>query len=184
MFPTYVKQLRDFKKQELVKLAKKRNIRIDDNPSKSELEKFLARVVTQKDIEELFQSNGTGKSAVISGNSYEKKCMNYFTKKGYRCEQNFKKISGMEFDIVGRKTEGSLLKTEKFIVVECKNRPKVIMQDLSKFWGNYQVFLQKYVKNLNNSQAWLVTSGMWDPLVKKRARNMKNMNLHRIEIKN
>jgi len=180
MFPTYVKQLRDLKKHELVKLAKNRKIRIDDNPSTSELVKFLARVVTQKDIDELFQSSGTGKSAVISGNSYEKKCMNYFRKKGYNCELNFKKIPGMEFDIVGQKTEGSLFKTTKFVVVECKNRPKVIMQDLSKFWGNYQVFLDKYVKNPNNSQAWLITSGMWDPTVKKRARDMKNMKLHRI----
>jgi len=177
-----MRELKQLKKKELLKLAKKKNARdLNDKNSKSELVKILSHFVNQKEIQSLLPSGGTGKDAVISGNMFEKKCMNYFVKKGYDCKQNVTKIKGMEFDIVGVKNEKGLFSsTEKFIIAECKNRPKVIMQDFDKFLGKYNHFIRKFKAKAENGRGFIMTSGIFDPVVKNTARHHPEIKLLRI----
>jgi len=181
MSSTVTKLLKQLKRKELLQLGRKIGLRLNDNTTKSDLVKILAAIVTQKQIQDFLPSGGTGKDAVINGSMFEKKCINYFVKKGFGCEQNFTKIKGMEFDIVGvKEKKGIFSSVKKVIVAECKNRPKVIMDDFDKFLGKYDHFVEKYKVKPEDSQGFIMTSGIFDPLVKNAALHHRKIKLQRI----
>jgi len=171
------------KKNELLRLAKRKNAHsINDNASKSYLVQVLSHFVNRADIDSLLPKGRAGKDAVIKGGQYEKKCMNHFVKKGYKCSLNYTEIEGMEFDIVGKKTEQKLFtSTEKTIVVECKNKSQVSIHDFTKFKGKYDHFIIKSgIKDPKNCRGFIITSGIFDPKVKNTARSHSQITLKRI----
>lgn len=172
--------LRQLSMDELFKLAKKKKARIKSNISKPKLVELLAPYVTQSEIQSLFGGGGTGIRAVINGAAFEKKAMGYFTRRGYECQLNHTGIKGMEFDIIGEITTGTIFKKTSYIIAECKNKPKVIMQDFDKFLGKYVHFVRKYNLDEENCQGFMITSGIFDPLVKSATRSHPEITLHRI----
>jgi len=180
MSSNIAKLLRQLSKDELLKLAKKKKARIKPNISKPKLVELLEPYVTQSEIQHLFNSGSTGIRAVIAGAAFEKKSMGYFTRRGFDCELNYTGIKGMEFDIIGEKTTGTIFKKTHCIIAECKNKPKVIMQDFDKFLGKYIHFIRKYKLDEEYCQGFMITSGIFDPMVKSAVRTHPEITLHRI----
>ena len=137
----------------------------------------LSYSITQTDINDLLSKSGrTGKKAVADGSSYEKKIAKKFEKQGFECELNYRQIKGMEFDIIGTlEDKGLFSSTHYLIAVECKNKPKVIMDDFSKFLGKFNHLKEKYPNY--KSHGYIYTSGLFDPVVKKTASLHKDITL-------
>src|SRR5437867_2221945 len=130
--------LRQLKPVELQKLARqyKFNPKELERQGKPELVNALALVAKQQDITELLSKHGrVGMAAAMDGSNFEKRILNYFSSKGYKCEINDRKVPGMEFDVIGKKER--FLDHTQWIIAECKNKPKVTMQDFDKFLGKY-----------------------------------------------
>ncbi|MCH8914414.1 MAG: hypothetical protein IIA82_00960 [Thaumarchaeota archaeon] len=180
MSSNIARMLRQLSKDELLVLAKQKKARIKPNVSKPKLAELLEPYVTQSEIQRLFNGGSTGIRAVIAGAAFEKKSMVYFTRRGFDCKLNYVKIKGMEFDIVGEKTTGTVFKKTHYIIAECKNKPKVIMQDFDKFLGKYIHFVRKYKLDEDRCQGFMITSGIFDPMVKSAVRTHPEITLHRI----
>jgi hypothetical protein len=79
----------------------------------------------------------------------------------------------MEFDIRGYKKikwNWGLDSAEYWMIAECKNKPKVTMSDLSKFYLKYQHFMKLKKETPEYCKGYLVTSGYSEPSVKKLAK--------------
>jgi hypothetical protein len=175
------RMLRQLSTDELFLLARKKGVRdLKPSTSRPKLVDLLRHLTSQKDIIELLSKRGrSGVKAVIDGMTFEKKAMKLFARKGYKCELGDVSIPGMEFDIVGSRTEGSIFKKTYWIIVECKNKPRVTMQDFDKFLGKLVHFRKK--KELEDAQGYLIASGVFDPPVKSAARTHHGLTLMRIK---
>lgn len=173
------KFLTQLKKDELLDLAKTKKIRLQPTLSKPKMVEILSYSITQNDINHLLSKTGRfGKKAVIDGANYEKKISKIFEKQGYECTLNYKRIRGMEFDIIGTGVEKGWLSSKYyFIAVECKNKPKVIMNDFSKFLGKFQHIKAKYEAEGYQCHGYMYTSGLFDPVVKKTCTHHKDISL-------
>ncbi len=127
----------------------------------------------------LSKKGRTGALAVLDGALFEKKALTYFSRRGYKCEIGDVRIKGMEFDIVGIKESGRVFKEKHWIVAECKNKPKVIMQDWDKFLGKFTHFRKKHEGE--RVIGFLITSGVFDPMVKSASRVHPYIKLLRIK---
>ena len=138
---------------------------------------ILSYSVTQNDINNLLSKTGRfGKKAVIDGANYEKKIAKIFEKQGFECILNYRKIKGMEFDIIGTRVDEGWLSTKHYLIaIECKNKPKVIMDDFSKFLGKFQHIKEKY--DGYQCHGYIYTSGLFDPVVKKTCTYHKDISL-------
>ena len=116
---------------------------------------------------------------VVDGMTFEKKTLKFFTRRGYTCELGDVSIRGMEFDVVGSKTMGSIFKKTYWIIAECKNKPRVTMQDFDKFLGKLVHFRKK--KGVEGAEGYLVTSGVFDPAVKSAGRTHHGLTLQRLK---
>ncbi len=77
----------------------------------------------------------------------------------------------MEFDIIGYKKEGNFFHWEDWwLIAECKNKPKVTMSDLSKFHLKYLHFMKLKDEKPKYCIGVMITSGYFEPAVKKMAR--------------
>ncbi|MDI9643800.1 MAG: restriction endonuclease [Candidatus Verstraetearchaeota archaeon] len=111
----------------------------------------------------------------------EKKVLSLLESKGYKCEKNVR-ILGSEFDIVGHK-KGGILRSDEWIFVECKNKPRVVPSDFKKFLGNFELFCKKEKLERERVQAVFYTTGLFDVMVKKQASEFANIKLKRISLK-
>jgi hypothetical protein len=165
--------LRQLDKGQLVKLARQRNAKQSILiKNKIGLVDWLSHIITKQEITELVSKHGRiGDKAVIDGMTFERKVMNKFAKIGFKCELNNVKIPHMEFDIIGYKKEGNFLSWEAWwLIAECKNKPKVTMGDLSKFFLKYEHFRKLKKEEPEYCLGYIVTSGFFDPPVKKLAK--------------
>jgi hypothetical protein len=173
--------LRQLKPDELQKLARQYRFNQSevDKKGKAELVNALAMVAKKQDITELLSKHGrVGLAAAMDGSNFEKKMLNYFSSKDYKCEINNRKIPGMEFDVVGVKK--GFWET-RWIIAECKNKPKVTMQDFDKFLGKYHHFVKTHKETPEYVDGLLVTTGVFEPLVQKSARAHKEITLKRVK---
>jgi len=174
-------------KEELLRLAKKRNARgVDKNTPETELKKILAPYVTQKEIDELHSTGKIGADAVIKGKKFEKKCVDYLTKLDYDCKSNYTAIEGMEFDIIGIRRQIGLswtLEVKRLLVVECKDQKKVSMLDFEKFYAKFIHLLKRFKTqtkvNTDDAKCFIMTSGMFDPTLVKTASYHPEVELYR-----
>lgn len=178
------RMLRQLTPDELAELAKMKRVKIKETWDKNMIVDVLSAIVKQRDILEFLSKHGrAGAYAVIDGKIFEQKALTFFSKRGYKCDLNVT-IEGMEFDIIGEKTSGGwrrlLFPSTTWILAECKNKPKVIMQDFDKFLGKYTHFAKQH--GAQDCKGFLVTSGVFDPTVKRVARTHKNeIKLRRIK---
>lgn len=177
------KYLKQLKADELSMLAKQKKMKINDNMTKTDIVKILdATGITHKEVMAILEKNGrTGSLAVIDGMAFEKKAMRFFTRKGYRCDLNMRE-RGMEFDIVGKKGRNYLdfYDNTSYIIAECKNKPKVTMQDFDKFVGKFRTFEKKNDAE-GSCLGFLVTTGIYHPDVKRVAKTHKEIKLLRLK---
>jgi hypothetical protein len=177
--------LRQLDKSQLGKLAKKKAKKTALEMNKPQLVEFLSHIVTKKEINEVFANHGrTGDKAVIDGQNFEVKALNYLKRQGWNCHLRDKSIKGMEFDVVGTqdfdRTSGWGFAYSTFhLLAECKHR-KVNMVDFSKFLGKFEHY--KKVKKTNNCKGYLITSAIFDPQVKKAAKSHKNIIVKNLKV--
>jgi hypothetical protein len=166
--------LRQLDKDQLTKLArqnKKFKGTISDL-TKPKMVEFLSHAFTKKEINELLTKHGrTGDKAVIDGMVFERKAMNRIRKEGFECKLNDIDIPHMEFDIIGYKRKRFLLDVyEWWAIVECKNKAVVTMRDFTKFHFKYLHFMKLKKETPEYCKGFMVTSGYFDPTVKKMAK--------------
>lgn len=173
---SYLKQL---KQPELVRLAKNKGANISEKMEKPDLIKILTPFVSQRDVTEMFRKPGeTGLRGVLSGEHFERKVLTLFKRMGFSCHLD-QHIKGSEFDIVGdKKEEGFWSTTTEWLLAECKNKPKVLLNDFMKFVGKFETFKRRHSED--KVLGFFVTSGVFDPSVKSAKRNHPEIQLKRI----
>jgi hypothetical protein len=87
---------------------------------------------------------------------------------------------GAEFDVIGKK-EGGWLSNDKWVFVECKNRPKVTPADFKKFLGNFGIFCRTRKLDDAEVEGFLYTTGVFEPICASQARQFPNIRLKRIK---
>ena len=100
--------------------------------------------------------------------------------RGYKCKANVT-IPGAEFDVIAKK-EGGWFSSDEWIFAECKNKPKVVPVDFKKFLGNFRIFCAKRKVAEEEVEGVFYTTGVFDPIVKKQAREFPNIKLKRVRI--
>lgn len=170
--------LRQLKQTELLQLAKSKHAKIPKRASKPDLVKILAPFVSQKEVLQMFRKPGeTGLKGQLSGSNFERKALSVFKRMGYSCQLNVH-IKGSEFDVVGDKG-GGWFSSKEWILAECKNKPKVFLNDFMKFVGKLETFKRKHSND--EVHGYFVASGVFDPNVKAAKREHPGIQLKRIK---
>jgi hypothetical protein len=170
--------LKQLKPSELFQLAKSKGARIRNDLPKSKLVTILEPFVTEKEVLEIFQKPGeNGLRGVLAGERFERKCMGIFQKMGFACRLNVIE-KGAEFDIVGEK-RGGWLENNEVVLAECKNKPKVILDDFNKFLGKFWAFQKRHSED--DVYGYFLTSGIFDRLVKSAKREHSEIKLRRVK---
>lgn len=172
--------LRQLKLDELLGAAKRNGVKVKETWPKPKIVEILSTVVSQKDVTDFLSKRGrAGVFATIDGMIFEKKALKYFTRKGWHCELDDVRVKGMEFDIVGQMKAGTIFKKTSWVLAECKNKPKVIMQDFDKFLGKLTHFIRTHGND--QCEGYLIASGVFDPLVKRTAKSHPEIRLLRLK---
>lgn len=182
------KLLSQLSRRELLDLSRKKGLRIPELWSKKKIVETLSVYVKESDVIEVVSqrskaktAEGRGYEAKMRGEKLERKVASMLEAEGYECKTNVR-IPGAEFDVIGFKREGLVFKKDKWIFVECKNIPKVVPADFKKFLGNFEIFCRKKGLDKEETEGILYTTGVFDPLVKKEAKEFPNIRLKRIKI--
>lgn len=201
--------LKQLDKDELLNLARKKGVKIPESWTKPKIVDTLSTITSQKEVLEMLSKTKRkeiieeeirlkrrtirdieherklrqkiiGYEATLKGGYFEKKVHSRFARQGFTCELNVRS-KGMEFDILGYKDEGTIFKKRRWVFIECKNKPKVTMEDFKKFIGNFSMFKQKHQVKDEDVMGYLATSGIFDPLVKSSTRGYTNIKLMRVK---
>lgn len=180
------KLLVQLRKEELLKLAKKK-AKIPPKWTKPKIVETLSVIVSKKDVDTFLSPKvrvktmeARGYVSRLKGEKLEKKVLAMFSRRGYECKVNVR-TKGAEFDVIGRK-EGGWFTDDEYVFIECKNKPKVIPADLKKFIGNMNIFIKRKKLDKEDVTGYLVTTGIFDPIVKSQARKFDNIKLKRVKI--
>jgi hypothetical protein len=130
--------LRQLSKSELLKLAAKKKLKnIPSKWSKSKIVDTLSTVVSTSEVTTFISKKPKAKTKeaqgyekALKGRKLEDRVAQIFTNKGFRCKKNIR-YAGMEIDIFGYK-EGGLFSDDEYVIIECKNKAKVIPEDFKK----------------------------------------------------
>lgn len=173
-----LKQLKD---KELSDLLKYKKIKVPESWKRKTIVELLSVNVSERDINQIMKSTKR-MSPQLKGAVLEKKVMAKFSKMGFKVDSNTRIKGFAEFDVTGWKEVGTLLKSKKWIFVECKNKVRVIPKDWKKFLGNFITFKKRKKIPDENITGYLITTGLFHPEVKKEARRYPNIKLQRLKI--
>jgi len=69
------------------------------------------------------------------------------------------------------------------VFAECKNKSRVIPEDWKKFLGNFLTFKKKYKLSDEDENvfAYLITTGLFHPEIKKESKKYPNVKLLRVK---
>jgi len=180
------KVLTQLQKDELLKLAKENRAKIPEKWPKSKMVDALSTILTLKDVTSFLSEvhaktpEAKGYESRLKGEQLEKKIVAMFSGRGFECKVNVR-TKGAEFDVVGRK-EGGWFSNDKYVFIECKNKPKVIPEDFKKFIGNLNIFMKRKKLDKEDVTGYLITTGIFDANVRSQARNFVNIKLQRVKI--
>jgi hypothetical protein len=174
-----LKQLRD---DEVYELAKTKKIKIPEHWKRTIIIDLLANNVSEKEINSIL----SGKNEIspqLKGSVLEKRIMEKFSKDGYTVESNTRVKGFAEFDVIGWKEIGRVFKEKHWVFTECKNKSRVIPEDWKKFLGNFLTFKKKYKLSDTDEKvkAYLITTGLFHPEVKKEGKKYPNVKLLRVK---
>ena len=179
--------LGQLRREELLRIAKSKNIKIPERMSKSAIVQLLSLNISAKDVQAHISTplkarteEGKGFERTIKGKQLEEKVASIFKKQGFECETN-ERIAGAEFDVTGKK-KGGFFSDDKWVFVECKNKSSVAPIDFKKFIGNLNVFRTKNKISDENIEGYLYTTGVFDKDTMSQARKFKNITLKRVRL--
>lgn len=169
-------QLRE---DELYDLIKEKKFRFPEKWKRTTIIDFLSHNISEKEINMIL---GTKKeiSPQFKGAVLEKRVMEKFSKLGFTVESNTRMKGFAEFDVIGWKDVGTLFKNRKWVFVECKNKDRVIPEDWKKFLGNFMTFKKRKKISDEDVTAYFITTGLFNPEIKKECRKYPNVKLQRV----
>jgi hypothetical protein len=173
-----LKQLRDDEINELVKAKK---IKMPEHWKRTTIIELLSNNISEKEINQILATKKEI-SPQFKGSVLEKRIMERFSKQGYTVESNTRVKGFAEFDVIGRKQTGTIFKEQHWVFVECKNKSRVIPEDWKKFLGNFLTFKKKYKLSDKDENvfAYLITTGLFHPEIKKESKKYPNVKLLRV----
>ncbi len=179
----YLKQI---SKAELLKLAKLKKLRISEKWTKGKIVETLSVYVSASDVIKLHSRKSKAKTKIelglksaLKGIKLEDRVAKAFTRKGFQCIKNIR-MKGAEIDIVGFK-KGDWRHNEEYVIVECKDRAKVIPSDFNKFVGSMNLYIRKKRLDPELVTGYFYTTGVFDSDVKSQARAFSNIKLKRLK---
>jgi len=180
---TYLKQL---SKKELLKLAKRRKVRIPEKWTKGKIVETLSTIVSASDVTKLVSrkpkaktKEALGYASALKGKSLEDRVVKIFTRQGFQCTKNVR-MKGVEIDVVGVK-KGGWFSADEYVIIECKNKAKVVPADFKKFVGSMNLYIRKKKLDKEHVKGYLYTTGVFDSDVKSQARAFPNIQLKRLK---
>jgi bacillopeptidase F (M6 metalloprotease family) len=174
------KLLMQLRIDELYDLAKERNFKLPEKWKKSEIIDFLSHNITEKEIDQILRKKK--EIPQLKGSKLEKKVMEKFSEEGFTVRSNVRMKGFAEFDIIGWKDVGFLRKRREWIFVECKNKDRVTPEDWKKFLGNFMTFKKKEEIDDEDMTAYLITTGLFHPEIKKESKKYPNVIIKRIRL--
>ena len=174
-----LKQLRD---DEIYELTRAKKIKFPEHWKRTTIIDLLSQNVSEKEINSIL-SQKKEISPQLKGSILEKRVMENFSKQGYMVESNARVKGFAEFDVIGWKEVGKIFKQRHWVFVECKNKSRVIPEDWKKFLGNFLTFKKRYKLSDDdeNVRAFLITTGLFHPEVKREGKKYPNVNLQRVK---
>jgi len=174
-----LKQLRD---DEVYELLKAKKIKVPEHWKRTTIIDLLSKNVSEKEINNIL-SKKKEISPQFKGSVLEKRIMEKFSKQGYTVESNARIKGFAEFDVIGWKDVGRIFKDRHWVFAECKNKSRVVPEDWKKFLGNFLTFKKKYKLSDDNENvsAYLITTGLFHPEVKKESKKYRNVSLQRVK---
>jgi len=180
--PVYLKQL---SKKELFKLAKKKKAQIPTYWTKTKIIETLSTIVKKNDISKLNSRKSKNKTKIqpvhkktIKRIKLEDRVLKIFQRKGYECTKKYQ-INGLKLDVVGCK-KGGLFSSDEYVIVECKDKAKVVSADFKKLLGNLIIYIKKNNLNTDCVKGYLYTTGLFDREVRSQARKLPIIELKRL----
>ncbi len=184
--PTVTVYLRQLSRTELLGLASNKKVRIPEKWSKGKIVETLSTILSPSDVTQTVSKKpktrtkeAMGYASALKGKSLEDRVADIFTRQGFQCRKNIR-MAGMEIDVVGYK-KGSWRTDDTFIIAECKNKAKVNPEDLKKFVGNMNLYINKKGLNKDLVKGYLFTTGVFDKDVKTQARIFRGIQLKRLK---
>ena len=86
-----------------------------------------------------------GHKAVIKGLSFEKRIGEHLSQKGYKISYE-KPVGKDRFDVFG--VEEDFFGSESYCIVECKNKPRVTLADITRFRSKLRRFYESLPESL------------------------------------
>ena len=180
--------LRQLSKVELLKLAKKKKVRIPESWTKGKIVENLSTIVSTRDVTKLLSKKAKAKTktelglkSALKGIRLEDRVMRIYTRKGFECNKNIR-MKGTEIDVVGFK-KGGFLSNDECVIIECKNKAKVIPADFKKFVGSMNLYIRKKRLDPELVRGYLYTTGIFDKDVRSQARAFPKIQLKRLKPK-
>jgi Holliday junction resolvase-like predicted endonuclease len=184
--PEVATYLRQLSREELLKLAKQKRMRIPEKWGKSKIVETLSTIVSRRDVTQIVTSKTKTKTAealgyesALKGKSLEDRVVRILSEKGFECTKNIR-FKGVEIDVIGLK-KGGIFSDDRYVIAECKNRGKVTPEDFKKFAGTMNLYIQKKGLDEDFVTGYLFTTGIFDKDVKSHARILQNVKLKRLK---
>lgn len=178
--------LKKLSKAELLKLASKKNAKIPKSWTKPKIIQVLSTITTKKDLQKKKPNKSKTKSIAktypkkkIKHNKLEDRVTNIFQNKGYICTKNIT-AKDIRLNIFGFK-KGGLFSSDKYVIIECKEKNKVTQTDLKKFLSDLILYLRR--KNIDPEcvKAYIYTTGEFEKDIKVQAKKFKILKLRRLK---
>lgn len=183
--PSVLVYLKHLSKQDLFKLAKKKKAKIPKYWTKTKIVETLSTIVKKSDMPKLTSQKLKNKTATkpdkkpVKRIRLEDRVLKIFQRKGYQCSKKYQ-INSIKIDVVGCK-KGSLFTSDKYAIVECKDKTKVVSADFKKLLGNLILYIKKNNLNTDCVKGYLYTTGLFDREVRSQARKLPIIQLKRLK---
>jgi hypothetical protein len=176
--------LKQLTKNELFKIAKMKKAKIPASWTKSKIVDALSIIVRKKDLSKIMlkKSNNkvkaTNSKEPVKRKNLEDRVLKIFQRKGYRCLKKYQ-IHNSKLSVVGYK-KGGLFSSDKYVVVDCKEKNKVVMSDFKKLVANLILYIKKNRLNTDCVKGYLYTTGLFDKEVRVQAKKISSIELKRL----
>lgn len=174
--------LKKLTKKELFKLAKMKKAKIPISWTKAKIVDALSTIIRKKDLSKLNFNKSTKSASTkkpIKSTNLENRVLKIFERKGFHCSKKYQ-IQNSKLSVVGHK-KGGLFSSDKHIVVECKEKNKVVLSDFKKLLAKLILYIKKNRLNTDCVMGYLYTTGLFEKEVRIQAKKISNIELKKLK---
>lgn len=182
--PKITLTLKKLTKKELLKLAKIKKAKIPVSWTKAKIVDMLSTIIRKKDLSKFEITKSCNKTETanskkpIKRSNLEDRVLKIFQRKGYHCSKKYQ-IHKSKIAVIGYK-KGGLFSSDKHIIVECKEKNKVVLSDFKKLLAKLILYIKKNQLNTDCVSGYLYTTGLFEKEVKIQANKISNIELKRL----